>query len=187
MNRREVLKNLGLSTGFLVASPSILTLLQSCKTEIQHWQPTFLAEDHGIILKGLVDVFIPPSDENPSGNQVNVSEFIDKYVDEVYMVEEQEEFKKGMDALAQHIKSGYNESLDELTVENYMQLLDKDMQFGGEGSIVSDILNRLRNMTINAYRISEQVGENVLAYDPIPGAYYCGDLQELTNGKSWSL
>jgi len=42
-------------------------------------------------------------------------------------------------------------------------------------------------MTIKAYKNSEEVGENILAYDPIPTAYYCGDLQELTDGKSYSL
>jgi len=42
-------------------------------------------------------------------------------------------------------------------------------------------------MTIYAYKHSEEVGENILAYDPIPTAYYCGDLQELTRGKSYSL
>ena len=42
-------------------------------------------------------------------------------------------------------------------------------------------------MTINAYKNSEEVGENILVYDPIPTANYCGDLQELTGGKSYSL
>ena len=42
-------------------------------------------------------------------------------------------------------------------------------------------------MTISAYLTTEEIGENVLVYDPVPSQYYCGDLQELTGGKAWSL
>ena len=46
----------------------------------------------------------------------------------------------------------------------------------------------LRNMTIMGYKTSEYIGEEVLAYLPLPGEYIgCGDLQELTGGKAWSL
>ncbi|WP_228852505.1 gluconate 2-dehydrogenase subunit 3 family protein [Aegicerativicinus sediminis] len=188
MKRREVLKNLGLTTGFVIASPSIFSLLQSCKTEVEYWQPAFLNQDHGIILKGIVDVFLPKTQETPSANDVNVAEFIDKYVNEIYTVEEQEEFKAGMDELANHLKTTFNEDLSKISAENYKTTLDNEMHFDrSQSSVLSNTLNRLRNMSISAYRISEQVGENVLAYDPIPGGYFCGDLQELTKGKSWSL
>jgi len=42
-------------------------------------------------------------------------------------------------------------------------------------------------MTISAYKGSEYIGENVLAYLPVPGEYIaCDDLQTLTGGKAWS-
>ncbi|CAN0605359.1 unnamed protein product, partial [Ectocarpus sp. 12 AP-2014] len=48
--------------------------------------------------------------------------------------------------------------------------------------------NNLRGMTIWGYKASEYVGEEVLAYLPVPGEYVaCGDMQELTGGKAWSL
>jgi len=48
--------------------------------------------------------------------------------------------------------------------------------------------NNLRGMTIWGYKTSEYVGEEVLAYLPVPGEYIsCGDTQELTSGKAWSL
>jgi hypothetical protein len=34
---------------------------------------------------------------------------------------------------------------------------------------------------------SEEIGENVLMYDPVPTAYYCGDLQEISKGRSSSI
>ncbi len=46
----------------------------------------------------------------------------------------------------------------------------------------------LRDMTIWGYKTSEYIGEEVLAYLPVPGEYIgCGDLNELTGGKDWSL
>ena len=48
--------------------------------------------------------------------------------------------------------------------------------------------NNLRGLTIWGYKTSEYVGETVLAYLPVPGEYIaCGDLNELTGGKAWSL
>ncbi len=48
--------------------------------------------------------------------------------------------------------------------------------------------NNLRGLTIWGYKTSEYVGEEVMAYLPIPGEYIaCADTQELTGGKAWSL
>ena len=46
----------------------------------------------------------------------------------------------------------------------------------------------LRNTTVWAYRKSEEIGKNVMAYDPIPGVQLgCIPLEEATGGKRWSL
>ena len=57
----------------------------------------------------------------------------------------------------------------------------------GRDNPISQFLNQIKGQSIWAYRNSELVGETILPYDPIPGQAYCGDLQELTGGKSWSL
>jgi hypothetical protein len=49
-------------------------------------------------------------------------------------------------------------------------------------------LKNVREMGIWAWKTSEQIGENVLWYDPIPGQYIaCGPVEELGNGKAMSL
>jgi len=46
----------------------------------------------------------------------------------------------------------------------------------------------LRDNTVWAYKTTEEIGENVLAYDPIPGVQLgCVSLKEATGGKAWSL
>ena len=48
--------------------------------------------------------------------------------------------------------------------------------------------NQLRSLSITAFRTNEYIGENVLAYAPIPGEQRgCVDLMETTGGKIWSL
>lgn len=48
--------------------------------------------------------------------------------------------------------------------------------------------NEIRDLITWAYKNTEYVGEQVLAYESIPGGYVpCGDLQELTKGKDWSV
>ncbi len=34
MKRRQVLKNLGLGAGYVIAAPAVFNILQSCKTEL---------------------------------------------------------------------------------------------------------------------------------------------------------
>ncbi|NNM23840.1 MAG: gluconate 2-dehydrogenase subunit 3 family protein, partial [Flavobacteriaceae bacterium] len=58
MERRQVLKNLGLGAGFLVASPSIMSLLQSCTSEPE-FNPVFLSKGEGHALRRIVDLIIP--------------------------------------------------------------------------------------------------------------------------------
>ena len=64
---------------------------------------------------------------------------------------------------------------------------------GGEATLDEEIsrfsfATELRDLATWAYKSSEYVGEEVLAYLPVPGEYIgCGDLQTLTGGKAWSI
>ena len=192
MKRREALKHLGLTAGIVVATPSLIGLLQSCTSDSETWIPVFLSEEQGLIVKNIVDIILPKTD-TPSASEVNVPEFLDKYLNEVLDIKDQEKIKAAFNVLVTQIKTDYNDNLKKVSEENYKNLLDNHMLLDqpptpkGDPMTTSDLLNTIKWMTINAYRISETVGETILAYDPVPGAYYCGDLQELTGGKAWSL
>ena len=198
MKRREALKNLGLATGFFVASPSIISLLQSCTSEASTWTPEFLSVEEGFVLTNLVDIILPKTDI-PSATEVNVPQFIDKYLNEVLSDEDQAIVKTAFGNILTILKPNAEDKITKVTQDDYKALLDNHMLLKDEidqereanpeakEMTKSEFLNQLKWMTINAYKTTEEIGENVLAYDPIPGAYYCGDLQELTGGKSWSL
>lgn len=198
MKRREALKNLGLATGFVVASPSIISLLQSCTSDAKTWAPIFLSIDEGVVLTNLVDIILPKTDI-PSATEVNVPQFIDKYINEVLDDEDQVQIKTAFGNIISVLNPNAEDKINKVTQEDYKALLDNHLLIKGEvdqereanpdskDMTKSEFLNNLKWMTINAYKTSQEIGENVLAYDPVPGAYFCGDLQELTGGKSWSL
>jgi len=192
MKRREVLKKMGLTTGFIFATPSIISLLQSCVSDSENWVPQFFSEEQGIVIKNIVDVFLPKTD-SPSATEVNVPEFIDTYINEVMDIKDQDRIRVALDKLLTQIKTDYKENINKVTEDNYKELLDNHMLIDEPPSpesvpmTLSELLNSMKWMTINAYKISKTIGETVLAYDPYPATYYCGDLNELTGGKAWSL
>lgn len=84
---------------------------------------------------------------------------------------------------------------NEEAVDDYMKAMtEASVSSGGGGAKISDdvaayaFASNLRGMTIWGYKTSEYIGEEVLAYLPVPGQYIsCGDVQELSGGKAWSL
>ncbi len=214
MNRRQALKNFGLGAGILIVGPSTLSLLQSCKSEPKiDWEPAFLTASNGFILKQILEVIIPKTD-TPGANDLNIAEFIDSYMDQVAPVERQEKFNSSANSFAAAFKSEFDKEPGKGSPEEYEQIvkkylkatpeekeiylkrqtetqdpLDKDpsesLDFGpGAYSYLSEV----RGMAIWAWKASEEIGENVLWYDPVPGRYIaCGPVSELGNGKGMSL
>jgi hypothetical protein len=215
MDRRIALKNMGLALGYTVATPTLLSLVQSCKeVDTVDWTPDFFTKEEGNVLIKLVDIILPRTD-TPSASEVNVHVFIDKYTNEIM-----EEVQKDMTRLSldkfinKALKETGKEKAGDLTSEDLepilanalnvteeeeienMELMIKNTSAAakGENDAVPDEVMRysfaknLRDMTIWGYKTSEYVGENVLAYLPIPSEYIgCGDVSELTGGRDWSL
>ncbi|TRZ46284.1 gluconate 2-dehydrogenase subunit 3 family protein [Robertkochia solimangrovi] len=213
MDRRKALRHIGYSAGFMVATPTVLSILQSCTTEQASWIPANLSEDEGKMLKRVVDIIIPKTD-SPSASEVNVPEFMDKYIGDAINENDQIIVRWKIKGLTDQLKAAYNEDPSKITDEEYTEFLTKNLKEASKGAyelfgkfdsytdaimkgedieseplVVSfTALHDIRDMVIFAYKNSEMVGEQVLAYDPVPGAYIgCDDLQKLTGGKAWSL
>ncbi|MET6989679.1 gluconate 2-dehydrogenase subunit 3 family protein [Sediminicola arcticus] len=215
MDRRIALKNIGLSLGYVVAVPTLVSLVQSCKdTPAMEWTPDFLTKEQGAALMNLVDIILPKTD-TPSASEVNVHMFIDKFANEVMEQKQQDFFKMSMsNFLDKALKDSGKETLADLTAEDLEPVLSNALKVTKEQEIENfevinsyqgaiengetdkldegvsrfAFANNLRGMTIWAYKSSEYVAEEVLEYLPVPGEYIgCGDLQELTDGKAWSI
>ncbi|MGB2759704.1 gluconate 2-dehydrogenase subunit 3 family protein [Maribacter stanieri] len=215
MDRRRVLKNMGMSLGYMVATPTLLSIVQSCKSEPAiTWTPEFLAPNEGVVLSKLVDIILPKTD-TPSASEVQVHVFIDKFSKDVMEKEQQDFLKMSMNKFTNKaLADSGKENVEDLTAEDLEPVLASSLKYtkdqqtemfesinsyteaiaeGKTAELDDEITrfafaNNLRGMTIWGYKASEYVGEEVLAYLPVPGEYVpCGDAQELTGGKAWSL
>lgn len=217
MERRSALKNMGMAFGYAVATPTLLSLLQSCKDKpaFAEWTPSFLNKEQGYAMAQTLDVILPKTD-TPSATEMNVHTFIDAYLDEVMPLEQRDFVIMKMNKFYDKVlaDSGKESLMDiepadiEPALQTYLRKRSKEeeeahseaimayteaVREGGQGSLDDDIAsfsfaNDLRDLGTWAYKSSEYVGEEVLAYAPIPGEYIpCGDLETLTGGKAWSL
>ncbi|WP_297695453.1 gluconate 2-dehydrogenase subunit 3 family protein [uncultured Eudoraea sp.] len=215
MDRRVAIKNMGLALGYTVATPTLVSLVQGCKNvETVDWTPDFFTKEQGNILHKLVDIILPKTD-TPSASEVNVHVFIDRFANEIMEEIQQSITKLSFDKfIAKALENSGKDEANDLTSEDLEpvlveafqldeeeQILNEDLviknpsaMIKGENDAVSgapvsyNFAKNLRDMTIWGYKTSEYVGEEVLAYLPVPGEYIgCGDLNELTGGKDWSL
>ena len=198
MKRRDALKNLGLAAGFAITAPSIFSLLQSC-TSAPTWMPTYFTNDEKEVVVHLVDIMLPKTADTPSATEVNVPQFIDKYITEVLNTEDKEAIRVSFTEVIATLKPTTETAIRDITTAQYTALLDAHLLVKGDidedrlanpealQPTKNEFLNHLKYLTITAYVTSEEIGENVLMYDPVPTTYYCGDLQEISGGKSSSL
>lgn len=213
MDRRKALKNIGLGAGFLVATPTIMSLLQSCNNEPE-FIPVFLQPGEGHALRRMVDLIIPSDENVPGAVDVGVHEFIDKFWNEVVDEETQGMVKLGWTALAEKFRETNNKELadgkpDEFDamLSTYLKSSKEQQEAYGQkmgeymaavandssakpdtDAMIYSSLSGLRGMTIWAWKSSEEIGEKVLWYDPVPGQQRgCIPLSEAGNGKAMSL
>ena len=204
MNRRNVLKGLGLSIGYTIATPTILSMLQSCKTEVDLWTPSFFTLDESIVVKNFINLILPKTENTPSALEVNIPEFLDLLISKTYSQKQQKKYKEGLTSIMKALPIS-EKGVSILTTKNYDDLLAKYLKASkeqqkiykaynhekdekNENAIIFKALDSLRSLSVWAYKTSEQIGETVLAYDPIPGTQKgCISIEEATGGKAWSL
>ncbi|TXE06221.1 gluconate 2-dehydrogenase subunit 3 family protein [Seonamhaeicola algicola] len=198
MNRRNALKNIGLSLGYAAVAPSALSILQSCTSEIEVWTPKLLTVDQGFVLKNIIDLILPKTEASPGALEVNVPEFIDLLAFKSYNKKDQTKFIKEIDTFILELAPNKSDdfSISDIKTETYDALLAKYLKskpetrksFNKNESIVFNGLKSIRSKAVWAFKNSELVGEKVLAYNPVPGPDKgCVDLQNTTKGKAWSL
>ena len=217
MERRSALKNMGMVFGYAVATPTLLGLVQSCKEKMPYaeWAPSFFDKDSGYALAQMVDVILPKTD-TPSATEVNVHVFIDEFAKSVLPEEQQAMMKTTMDKFMSKVKTDAGkDSLADLEAADFEAPLTKylkkmsDEEAEAQGKAIETYMGlvktgeapelnedvasyafagNIRGMATWAYKSSEYIGEEVLAYLPVPGEYIaCGDVNELTQDRAWSL
>lgn len=214
MKRRQLIKNLGLGGVALVATPTVLSLLQSCAADGPVFEPVFLNQFQGKALRHIVDLIIPSDETVPGAVDVGVHKFIDSYWNAAIIEDNQVHLKAGFDALSDRLQDATGKTFEDAEAGDYDRLLSKYLNASVEQEAIYNknlgeyyqaylrdktvkpdpdagafsLLSNIRGMTIWGWKESEEIGENVLAYEPIPGQQVgCLPLEEATGGKVYSL
>jgi hypothetical protein len=214
MNRRKAIKNLGLSLGTISLTPAVLSLLQSCQNDLD-WNPVFFDSNQIKFISEITNLIIPSSEEVPGSNELNLIRFIDLYISNVKNNDDHIFIQSSLVSFIEnyYIKSKKNslinyeiEELDEilkyffksdvlkqeLWVSDFNNsknsILDGSIESSSNDALSFYFLKTIRDLTITAFKGSEYIGKNTLAFRPVPGQQKgCVDLLETTNGRAWTI
>ena len=197
MNRRSALKKASVLAGSAVAIPSFFSLLQSCKSETRlGWQPLFFTEIEAKTIAAILDMILPRTD-TPGALDVKSDIFIDKVIAKTYDEEAQAKMRSEIAAFNSECEKNYGNTFIELNASDREKVLQAAEKNSGKfspgvwGTAVGKqetigFYRSIKSMAIWAYFSSEEIGKNVLAYDPVPGAFEpCIPVSEV--GNRWSL
>jgi len=186
MDRRTALRNASLVLGYSLTAPAIVGIMNGCKPEVvPGFEPAFFAKEQLGTVKAFMDTIIPKTN-TPAASEVGVLEFIDNLMAVVMKPEEKEMVKMGFQKLAE-ISGGTN--FEKQSAEQRTSLLAQMEKEGSEEKVPYNerFWYFMKGLIVNGYMLSEKVGTELLAYDPIPGKYEgCVDLS-VSDGKNWSL
>jgi len=191
MDRRKALRNIGTGIGAITVTPAVVSLFQSCQTTATY-TPLFISEDDFKVVSNLMEMIIPKTDI-PGAIELKLPEFVDAYIDAVWDEKRKTDFTETWETfISASSKAAGKENANDLSTADWDAQLAKYLKPGNDVPadeiLASQFVNQLRSLTVNAFKTNEFIGEEVLAYAPIPGEQKgCVDLMEATGGKAWSL
>lgn len=197
MNRRDAIRKTALMAGTAAGVPSFLSLLQACsKQERLTWVPEFLSEDQARFISSFVDTILPKTD-TPGGLDVKADVFIDLVYARTYDKKGQDNVVAEIEKFNAAAKEKFGKVFADLSLEDKTAFL-KEQEANSPtfnsrvwGTAVGKqepvgFYRGLKSTVLWAYFSSEEIGKNVLNYDPIPGEFLgCIPLSDV--GNSWSL
>ena len=198
MDRRKALRTIGFGTTAITVTPAVVGMLQACQSQTNTFTPIHFSKENFSVLSQLMDLIIPETDI-PGAIDLKLPEFLDGFIDVVMNEKAKQKITEGLDQfIAVSLKDTGKSSATRLDrsdldaqLAKYLKA-DQQQQNSAQDDkayqSASAFTNQLRSMTINAFKTNEYIGENVMAYAPIPGEQKgCVDLMEATGGKAWSL
>jgi gluconate 2-dehydrogenase gamma chain len=164
IDRREAIRRAALLAG-VVLSPKWLTLVDVARpiAQARHLTPAQLT-----IAGAIADRIIPRTD-TPGAADVGVPAFIDLLYGEFMTEAERQLLTNGLANVEAAAMSAHGASFPGLAAERQDVLL-RGIAHAEEGRVQS-FIGLIRSATVLGYFTSEQVGRDVLHYDPVPGRY----------------
>ncbi len=175
MNRREVLKSVGLIVGgSIVGAEAFLTGCSNKK------QDGFLSIDQMRILEEIAEVILPKTEGSPGAKDATVGQFMNNIVTDFYTNAEQQVFARAILSLE---KSEFSAMSSEDKIQYVKQLeievkkkpkevykIEKENMEQEKFETIHPYL-MIKQLTIWGYLASEIVANNNFNFLPIPGHY----------------
>ncbi|MGB5270272.1 MAG: gluconate 2-dehydrogenase subunit 3 family protein [Eudoraea sp.] len=197
MDRRAALKKTAMAAGSAALVPSLFSLLQACQKKPRlNWEPIFLTLNQAELISTLVDTLLPRT-ETPGALDMKVDLFIDVVFAKLFDKSAQQAMIAQMERLNTTCEDKFGSIVSELSVQDREEFLKEQESTSGKyngkvwGTAVGEqkpvgFYRTLKSLALWGYFSSEEIGKNVLNYDPIPGEYLgCIPLSDI--GNTWSL
>ena len=196
MNRREAIKQSSLILGYSISAASISQIWASCKAKTElDWTPTFFTEEQAVTIVELAECILPKTD-TPGARGIGLDKFIDMMINDTFAADDQETLISGMQQFDKSCLESTGQKFadaDRSIQEGF--LLEQEAHGGtynqriwgeavGTQQPVS-FYRKIKALAIMGYFTSEDVGKNLLTYDPIPGSQAgCIPLADVGNSYS---
>jgi hypothetical protein len=207
MNRREAIKGMSLSLGYVVAAPAVMGILESCTGETQMWTSVFFTDNEKNVVVQLVDIILPSSD-TPGGLELNLPQFIDMMCNDVMTASDKDIFHQGSQVFSERFSKRFHKEITKAKKKEVLALFgayfDKTPEESGiileqqkkrieeipaeglEDYLMYKYLMAVRTISLLGYFTSEKIGKEVLNFDPIPGVWKpCIPVEEV--GNAWTI
>lgn len=193
MNRREALKQSGLILGYTLSASTLSQLWTACKSEPQlTWTPQFFTEAQASTVSAMAECILPRT-ETPGAKDLGIDQYIDVFVKNIYSKKDQQAFAQGMKEFDDACQKSYGKAFASLSTEEQEAFLLKQEKEAAHinhaiwGETIGEIkpvpfYRQFKAMVISGYFSSEEVGKNLLTYEPVPGSQKgCIPLSEVGN------
>ena len=197
MNRRTALKRSALLMGSGLAGTVFAGMLQGCQVDTGlDWSPAYFDPSEARFISAFSEHLLPRTN-TPGAQDVFVDRFLDQLIAEGFTAEQQAGFRAGLAELqgacrdlhgkdflgcSREEKDAFFKAQEALPGQPEHSLWGSTIVAGDEPSFY----RQLKGLCLFGYFSSEEVGERVLRYDPVPGKFVgCVPLSEI--GNAWSL
>lgn len=198
MTRRDVLQRASLVLGYAVSGSTAAAVLSGCRIDPSlDWSPRLLSSQQLVTVRAMADHLLPKT-ATPGASELFVERFIDQVLRDFTPAADQSTFLTGLTAFETACQSTFGRSFAALAPSERDQIFARYEKQSAPlppniwgGQITAEVeppsfYRMFKQMALTGYFASQRIGEEVLAYDPIPGAFdACIPLS--TVGKAWSL
>jgi hypothetical protein len=172
MDRRNVLKQLAITTGALITLPQWMT---SCGISDSNVHETSFSEGEQKLLASVADTIIPAGSAI-GALSVGVDKYLQKLIDDCYEKDVQDNVKFQLDGLEKSAKNKFKKSFVDCRQPQRQELLVE--LSSSNVKTEKDFFTLIKSETIKGFNTSQKVMQEYLNYKVAPGHYYgCVDVK----------